>query len=541
MDSIDFLLDVPAEVVVAVAAAFFVTAIFIYLFIYLDGWMDGWMFMFICFYYFSWILGRSKGGCLAVRFSRSLLYKKNMQPEPEQATATSTSTSITTSINSNNSNSNNNNNTLNGGKKRMTVSALTKSLPPPPPPSSTSSPPPQEGALIWAKVRGYPWWPGKILHHTNLPSALLKRPKPPLSCPVIFYGTLEYAWVPEKDCRGYEEHKAVFEGMWQQFGSHGSLLKKAIRQVKEEPGVADIDFTVTIVSIHEQEEEEEENEEENEEGESEVGSSGVRVGKKRGRPRKSDVSAVSVSVSGEQGEKKSKRVKVVSSSTSSSSKNTLKVSGTSSTQNSNISGSTGGADGGKSTHDRLLSLRHRLQRIFLGDTIRIEDFHKVDSLMSQIEQFPVTFDLLRDTKIGKVVKRVAGLSIGGASAASNDNGASGGAGEPAGVCGRCAELLNKWRRQFTSSSGATANEVSTGSANVSTNVENVKVSSASATNINNNSNNNNSNEGGDSISESVVNTAAADGDEIHVAQSGDAKPLVVGGGESVHQEQVQQQ
>jgi hypothetical protein len=40
-------------------------------------------------------------------------------------------------------------------------------------------------------------------------------------------------------------------------------------------------------------------------------------------------------------------------------------------------------------------LRHRLQKIFLGDQVRFDDFPKVDGIMSAVESFEVTLDLLK--------------------------------------------------------------------------------------------------------------------------------------------------
>jgi enolase len=50
---------------------------------------------------------------------------------------------------------------------------------------------------------------------------------------------------------------------------------------------------------------------------------------------------------------------------------------------------------GQSKAETLLHLRHKLQRIFLGDSIKTEDFHKVEDLMKQVEEFQIDFDLLK--------------------------------------------------------------------------------------------------------------------------------------------------
>ena len=86
---------------------------------------------------------------------------------------------------------------------------------------------------------------------------------------------------------------------------------------------------------------------------------------------------------------------------------------------------------GKTDQEHLLSLRHKLQRIFLSKPEpRAQDFPRVDGIMSEVEQFPLTVDLLRNTKIGKVMKRLAVLKL--------EN-------EPANVCTRSAQLIAKWK------------------------------------------------------------------------------------------------
>jgi hypothetical protein len=84
----------------------------------------------------------------------------------------------------------------------------------------------------------------------------------------------------------------------------------------------------------------------------------------------------------------------------------------------------------KVQHEQLLSLRYKLQKIFLTDAQpREQDFGRVDELMADVEKFPVTIDLLKSTKIGKVMKRLAALSI---------------QNEPAHVCSRANTLLQSW-------------------------------------------------------------------------------------------------
>lgn len=49
----------------------------------------------------------------------------------------------------------------------------------------------------------------------------------------------------------------------------------------------------------------------------------------------------------------------------------------------------------ESPHDRLMSLRHKLQKIFLSDSLRTDDFFRVDELMAELTNFEMTFSLLK--------------------------------------------------------------------------------------------------------------------------------------------------
>lgn len=60
------------------------------------------------------------------------------------------------------------------------------------------------GDAVWAKMKGFSAWPGKI----DLPTTGMKRPvmKKMMHC-VFFFGTHDYAWIVDTDIKPYQEFK----------------------------------------------------------------------------------------------------------------------------------------------------------------------------------------------------------------------------------------------------------------------------------------------------------------------------------------------
>uniref|UniRef100_T1JKC2 PWWP domain-containing protein n=1 Tax=Strigamia maritima TaxID=126957 RepID=T1JKC2_STRMM len=60
------------------------------------------------------------------------------------------------------------------------------------------------GDLVWAKMKGFSPWPGKVVN----PTKDVKRPanKKPMQC-VFFFGTDNYAWIPVEGIKPYDQFK----------------------------------------------------------------------------------------------------------------------------------------------------------------------------------------------------------------------------------------------------------------------------------------------------------------------------------------------
>lgn len=181
----------------------------------------------------------------------------------------------------------------------------------------------------------------------------------------MFYGQNDYAFVPGQSIKPFlsqlEEHLS-------------QLKKKPVKGLKEAIALAQdapnsVDF---VYNLHEQQEEEEEERFVTQEGE-------IEYSKKSKSSKKRTATAAAESFNEE-------------SSVASSSALTSKMKKKKKKKLNSESSS-------KSESEILLGLRHKLQRIFLGDTLKTEDFGKVNDLMEEVERFNVTFDLLRVTLI----------------------------------------------------------------------------------------------------------------------------------------------
>ncbi len=80
------------------------------------------------------------------------------------------------------------------------------------------------GDAVWAKMKGFSAWPGKI----DIPKEGMKRPamKKMMYC-VFFFGTHDYAWILDHDLKPYKEFKETFNT------KKSGNFKKAIDEIEE--------------------------------------------------------------------------------------------------------------------------------------------------------------------------------------------------------------------------------------------------------------------------------------------------------------------
>lgn len=83
------------------------------------------------------------------------------------------------------------------------------------------------GDLVWAKMKGFSPWPGRV----SVPSKDLKKPantkKGPVQC-IFFFGTNNYAWIEESHIKPYQEYKDTLVK-----SSKSGAFKDAVEAIEE--------------------------------------------------------------------------------------------------------------------------------------------------------------------------------------------------------------------------------------------------------------------------------------------------------------------
>jgi hypothetical protein len=85
----------------------------------------------------------------------------------------------------------------------------------------------QMSDLVWAKMKGYPQWPARIV-----PKPRGQQPPSANHHFVFFYGSHDIAWIHKKDMLPFEKYQAKLRKNSQR---HRILLGKAIWEAEEDP------------------------------------------------------------------------------------------------------------------------------------------------------------------------------------------------------------------------------------------------------------------------------------------------------------------
>merc|ERR1712216_901199 len=85
------------------------------------------------------------------------------------------------------------------------------------------------GKFVWAKIVGLPWWPAKVELPQVAPEYVLKFRQEDRIL-VYFYGTKDYAWLPNEALRPFQDSKEKF-AVERPMKTHKKYFEIALREV----------------------------------------------------------------------------------------------------------------------------------------------------------------------------------------------------------------------------------------------------------------------------------------------------------------------
>ncbi|KAF9320874.1 hypothetical protein BG003_004431 [Podila horticola] len=290
------------------------------------------------------------------------------------------------------------------------------------------------GTTVFAKLKGYPWWPARIESESDLPpNVSSKKPKQRPIWPVFFYGSYDYGWFGTSELKAFDPVSAERA---KSSMKKGSGLRTALSEALDPSLIA---MATSAVNEYEEDEDDEEEDVFPEKKASkakprtkskDASDSEQPNGKKR-RPSaetaksKPTKRSVHDDEDEEDSPKPKKRASIIGRS--------RLESDTKSVEDENMTEATHGRtksteeEGGESgdpnrakkkirsgqPNERLLKLRHKLQKLLLveglSDEVLVQNLERSDPIMTEVEAFDINLQMLKDTKIGRLMKKISVL------------------------------------------------------------------------------------------------------------------------------------
>ncbi|KAG0264793.1 hypothetical protein BG011_006066 [Mortierella polycephala] len=296
------------------------------------------------------------------------------------------------------------------------------------------------GTTVFAKLKGYPWWPARIENEGDLPDNVSsKKPRQRPIWPVFFYGSYDYGWFGASELKSFDPASAERAKTSLR---KGNALRTALGEALD-PSLIPKSITSGVQDEDEEEEEEEEEEQETAPARKKAAaktkksSNAEPAAKKRrasasedqGTKRKTTKRALPAEDENEdETPKPRKRAGAASRSHQESEKRSLDedISGVD-TNNGRTRKSEEDA-GDSSEHnrakkklrsgqpnERLLKLRHKLQKLLLveglSDEVLVQNLERADPILAEVEAFEIDLQMLKDTKIGRLMKKISVLQF----------------------------------------------------------------------------------------------------------------------------------
>ncbi|KAF9272870.1 hypothetical protein BGZ68_002018 [Mortierella alpina] len=297
------------------------------------------------------------------------------------------------------------------------------------------------GTTVLAKLKGYPWWPARIESDEDLPANVAsKKPKQRPIWPVFFFGSYDYGWFAASELKAFDPAAAT---------KTMSGMRKANLQKTAYAEALDPNFTIGRTDGSEPEEEEDDDDDEEEvapvtkkaspktkkagkASKAEPAGRKRRASESEDHPVKRRTSKGAVATSSEDGEdhelpKLTKRVAATPrakvTSTKKKVKDEISAHETSNGQTRKSDEDAGDSGEGRTKkklksgqpNERLLKLRHKLQKLLLVEGLSnealVQNLERADPILAEVEAFEIDLQMLKDTKIGRLMKKISALEF----------------------------------------------------------------------------------------------------------------------------------
>ncbi|KAI9287349.1 hypothetical protein BC943DRAFT_275093 [Umbelopsis sp. AD052] len=280
------------------------------------------------------------------------------------------------------------------------------------------------GSIVFAKLRGYPWWPARVEDESKLPSKVLQskgKNKAP-SWTVFFFGSKDYGFFGSDSIRPFDRDTVERDLKANKFKTKD--LTTAIQQALDPT-----EFDKEVKQLRDAQRKEEGQERKD----AAKSKKKQPAAKKEPSPAKKEIIPAAPTSSRKRRGTQAREVSETTDNARDSKR--IEIEASKASKSPELGGGKEIHDGKKS-QKKLYHLRHKLQKLVYErkeEEITLDDYTKIDGVLTEIEalQSEVTYEILKETKIGKVMKNACAHSF------ANDSKYK--------LRDRCVQLMKKWK------------------------------------------------------------------------------------------------
>ncbi|KAG0056624.1 hypothetical protein BGZ83_004149 [Gryganskiella cystojenkinii] len=291
------------------------------------------------------------------------------------------------------------------------------------------------GTTVFAKLKGYPWWPARIEAPEDLPENVSsKKPKQRPVWPVFFFGSYDYGWFGPSELKAFDPTSAEKA---KSSLKKGNALRTALSEALDPSLIAQRAPAAVLDEYDEDEDEAFDREPAPQKKTAtkpkKTAKSETSEKKKRGSitddstKRKPAKRAVAADDDEDEDEtpKPKKRASIVGRSHTESDKRSgdddpsAADASNGRRRSDEDAGDSGDLSRAKKKirsgqpNERLLKLRHKLQKLLLveglSEEVLVQNLQRADPILAEVETFEIDLQMLKDTKIGRLMKKIAAL------------------------------------------------------------------------------------------------------------------------------------